>query len=78
MNQAWVKNSYGNDFGNNQPDSKFCTLKKYLQEIKANGGNTVRVWVHTEGDYNPSFDSKGYVSGPGTLVKDMKKYALAA
>jgi hypothetical protein len=28
MNQAWI--NYGNDFGDSQPASKFCALKKYL------------------------------------------------
>lgn len=56
-------------------------MKNYLKQIKDNGGNTVRIWVHTEGDRNPSFDGSGNVTGTdpsGTLVADMKKYALAA
>lgn len=79
MNQAWV--DYGNDFGSNQKPDKFCKLKNYLQEIKNNGGNTVRVWVHVEGDHNPQYDYSGNViatDSSHTLIRDMKNYALAA
>ena len=41
----------------------------------------MRIWVHVEGDYNPTFDASGNVNGTdssNTLVQDMKKYALAA
>ena len=29
MNQAWI--DYGNDFGNSQPNSKYCSLRDGLQ-----------------------------------------------
>jgi hypothetical protein len=29
INQAWI--DYGNDFGNSQPNSKYCSLREGLQ-----------------------------------------------
>eukprot|EP00094_Tigriopus_californicus_P008112 TCALIF_07808-PB protein Name:"Similar to Mannan endo-1,4-beta-mannosidase (Mytilus edulis)" AED:0.32 eAED:0.32 QI:79/1/0.66/1/0.5/0.66/3/0/149 len=76
-NAAWIQ--YGNDFGNGQWDSS--TGSKWTNEIKLigdSGGNSVRVWVHVEGDNNPQFSDDGYVlgtDGSDTLVSDLRKLA---
>lgn len=54
---------------------------KWTNEIKLigdSGGNSVRVWVHVEGDNNPQFNDDGYVlgtDGSDTLVSDLRKLA---
>ena len=79
VNQAWI--DYGNDFGNSQSPSKFCSLNKTLALIKSSGGNSVRIWLHIEGSYTPLFNSSSYVVDTDkshTLISDMKAYLKAA
>ena len=79
VNQPWV--NYGNDFGNNQPNSVFCQLNETLQNVTMSSGNSVRMWVHCEGVDTPYFDSNGYVIGTdkaNTLINDMRLYLTAA
>ena len=48
-----------------------------LEKIGAAGGNTVRVWVHVEGDVSPLYDGDGFVTGTdraGTLISDLKSF----
>ncbi|EFX76384.1 endo-beta-1,4-mannanase [Daphnia pulex] len=80
VNFAW--NSYGNDFGNGKytANSK-TTFEQWLAEVATNGGNSVRVWLHVEGDNTPNYDANGYVLGPdktGTLISDMKSFLDSA
>ncbi len=60
INQAWI--NYGDDFGNSQPLSKFCSLNQTLSKLKSSGGNSIRIWLHVEGDKTPIFNSTGYVT----------------
>ena len=79
VNQAWV--NYGDDFGNSQPLSKFCSLNDTLSKIKANGGNSLRIWLHIEGDRTPLYNSSGYVTGTdasNTLISEMRRHLQAA
>ena len=73
-NPAWIH--YGNDFGNNQwEDSTKDRWTQELEQINFAGGNTARVWIHTEGDNNPEYDSNGYVVGTdaaNTLISDLR------
>ena len=73
-NPAWI--NYGNDFGNNQWNlTTGETWKRQLKEMGDAGGNTVRVWLHCEGDNNPQFDDNGYVIGTdaaNTLIPDLR------
>ncbi|XP_046463076.1 mannan endo-1,4-beta-mannosidase-like [Daphnia pulex] len=76
VNIAW--NSYGYDFGNGQyaANSK-ATLESWLTRIDANGGNSVRMWVHVDGKNTPAFDGNGYVTGPdstGTMISDLRSF----
>ncbi|XP_046463075.1 mannan endo-1,4-beta-mannosidase-like [Daphnia pulex] len=75
-NIAW--NSYGYDFGNGQyaANSK-STLESWLTQIANSGGNSVRIWLHVEGENTPAYDSNGYVTGPdstGTMISDMRSF----
>nr|XP_045603070.1 mannan endo-1,4-beta-mannosidase-like [Procambarus clarkii] len=57
VNIAW--NNYGNDFGNGVYDG---TLETWVQEIGSAGGNSIRIWVHVEGDNTPNYDDNGFVT----------------
>ncbi|XP_057369994.1 mannan endo-1,4-beta-mannosidase-like [Daphnia carinata] len=76
VNFAW--NSYGYDFGNGQYASNSkTTFEQWLKEVATYGGNSVRVWLHVEGDNTPSYDANGYITAPdrtGTLIPDMKLF----
>jgi mannan endo-1,4-beta-mannosidase len=50
-NQAWI--DYGNDFGNGQSYSKRCDLQKYIKDTADAGGNSIRIWLFTEGQSIP-------------------------
>ncbi|MFZ1083091.1 MAG: discoidin domain-containing protein [Candidatus Kryptoniota bacterium] len=75
-NVAWV--DFAADLGprsarspNNVNFSEFQTI---FQTIHENGGNVMRLWLHTNGAETPVFDSNGYVSGPGPYaIQDLKK-----
>jgi mannan endo-1,4-beta-mannosidase len=78
VNLAW--NAYGYDFGNNQyvPNSK-ATFELWLTKIAAAGGNSVRIWLHVEGDCTPEYDTNGFVTAVDgkwavTMLSDMKSF----
>ncbi|XP_066965191.1 mannan endo-1,4-beta-mannosidase-like [Macrobrachium rosenbergii] len=75
-NFAW--NNYGYDFGNGKYDG---TLEQWASEIGGAGGNSVRAWVHVEGDNTPIYDSNGYVTkcdNTGDFENDVLKLLNAA
>ena len=37
-----------------------------IDEISANGGNIIRVWVHIDGQWSPKFNHDGYATGADT------------
>ncbi|MGO9480780.1 MAG: discoidin domain-containing protein [Candidatus Kryptoniota bacterium] len=75
-NVPWV--NFGADLGprsaispNNVNFSEFATI---FQTIHENGGNVLRLWLHTNGAETPVFDSSGYVTGPGPYaISDLKQ-----
>jgi len=72
-NTAWVK--YGSDFGDNGWEHHGDVWRDELGKIGGAGGNSVRVWVHVEGDVSPLYDSDGFVLGTdnaGSLVSDLR------
>nr|Q8WPJ2.1 RecName: Full=Mannan endo-1,4-beta-mannosidase; AltName: Full=Beta-mannanase; AltName: Full=Endo-beta-1,4-mannanase; Short=Man5A; Short=ManA; Flags: Precursor [Mytilus edulis]CAC81056.1 endo-1,4-mannanase [Mytilus edulis] len=76
-NQAWV--NYARDFGHNQYSKGKSTFESTLSDIQSHGGNSVRVWLHIEGESTPEFDNNGYVTGiDNTLISDMRAYLHAA
>lgn len=76
INSAWI--NFANDIG---PDSKlniegFC---KTFADVKASGGNSVRIWLHTTGAHSPLFNKAGQVTGPGKgTIADVKALLDAA
>lgn len=76
MNIAW--HNYGRDFGNGQ--YQCCTsaaLEDYIRRISAEGGNSLRIWLHCDGGYTPSFDGNGYVvstDDQNTMIADLSQF----
>ncbi|CAC5396182.1 Mannan endo-1,4-beta-mannosidase [Mytilus coruscus] len=76
-NQAWV--NYAHDFGHNHYSKGMSTFETTLSDIQSHLGNSVRVWLHIEGESTPQFDNNGYVTGiDNTLISDMRAYLQAA
>merc|ERR1711892_803680 len=74
-NAAWVQ--YGSDFGDDAWEHHGVIWKEELAKIGAAGGNSVRVWVHVEGDVSPLYDDDGFVVGTdraGTLISDLTSF----
>jgi hypothetical protein len=61
MNIAWV--NFAHDIGPSAPN--LDSLNTIFRTVSQNGGNSLRLWLHTNGSATPAFDSNGYVSGPG-------------
>lgn len=57
VNMAW--NNFGRDL--TQYDS--AVFGDMFRKLAAGGGNSVRWWVHCDGQANPSFDAQGKVTG---------------
>jgi len=63
QNLAWV--NFGNDVGDAALDTN--TFKQAVQDIRDAGGNTMRVWLSTNGANDPKFDATtGLTKGLGT------------
>ncbi|PVD25444.1 hypothetical protein C0Q70_13100 [Pomacea canaliculata] len=74
-NTAWV--SYAHDFGNHQYPSRRARFLDLMNKVHAAGGNSMRTWVHIEGETSPKFDSTGHVIGldtAGTFLAEFKEY----
>merc|ERR1719359_25997 len=80
VNQPWL--AYGSDFGGNQSNGAYCTLKNdYLTPIAKAGGNSIRFWLFVEGESIPAWDSAGKVistDAANTLIEDVRKYVRTA
>jgi len=61
-NIAWV--NFSNDIGPAVPD--LVSFNSIFRQVRQNGGNALRFWLHTNGSQTPVFDANGYVTGPGT------------
>lgn len=73
INVAWV--NFAGDLGPSAPNlSQFQTE---FQTVHANGGNVLRLWLHTNGSQTPVFDANGYVTGPGPVAIQNLKQILA-
>ncbi|KAH3776390.1 mannan endo-1,4-beta-mannosidase-like [Dreissena polymorpha] len=76
-NLAWVH--YAHDFGHNQYSGVKGRMEQILNEIHASGGNSIRIWLHIEGDTSPEFTGDGHVSGiDSTLVSDLRTFIHSA
>nr|ADE58569.1 GH5 family protein GH5E [Limnoria quadripunctata] len=71
-------NNYGYDFGNGVYDN---TIEQWMQDIGSAGGNSVRMWVHVEGQNTPSFDGRGMVTAcdnTGDFLNDVVQFLDSA
>lgn len=62
-NVAWV--DFAGDLGPNTV--KFSEFERMFRELRANGGNTVRFWMHTTGGQTPQWSGQ-MVTGPGSAT----------
>lgn len=62
FNLAWL--NYANDVGDEALDER--RFRKAAADIAGAGGNTMRVWLSTNGSRDPTFGDDGWVSGLGS------------
>lgn len=69
-NFAW--RSFARDIGPGYTD--FDYFQEIFQDVHANGGNAMRLWLHTTGASTPAFDATGKVTGPGEgTIEDLEQ-----
>jgi hypothetical protein len=69
-NIAWV--NFARDLGPSAIDT--VAFRTVFDSIHAHGGNALRFWLHTTGQYTPQFNAGGAVTGPGTnAIADLKR-----
>jgi hypothetical protein len=69
-NVAWI--NFAHDIGNPDAPTDTAYFRKIFREIHDNGGNSMRLWLHTNGTATPEF-SGNLVTGPGNrAVSDLK------
>ena len=61
-NLAWF--NYARDFGS-QTAADRKAFGGFFRDLRANGANCARIWVHTDGSASPLWDSQGRVTGLG-------------
>jgi len=75
FNLAWI--NYANDVG--EQDLDLRAFRRAMKAVAEAGGNTMRVWLSTNGSQDPVFDSNGYVSGLGSkTIANVKKMLVVA
>lgn len=69
-NFAWV--NFARDIG--PGFTNFDRFEKIFQDVHANGGNAMRLWLHTTGANTPEFDATGLVIGTGeNAIEDLRQ-----
>ena len=69
-NVAWV--NFASDIG--PGTTNFSRFGQIFSELHADGGNSMRFWLHTNGTRSPEFNSSGIVIGPGAgAITDLKQ-----
>lgn len=67
-NIAWVE--FANDIGPGK--TRFDLFEQMFKEVNKNGGNTMRLWLHTDGTNTPEWNGSD-VMGPGDgAIEDLK------
>jgi hypothetical protein len=61
-NVAWV--SFAGDLGPGSVNTS--RFNQIFSELHTNGGNSMRLWLNTDGTQTPQFDANGLVVSPGT------------
>lgn len=69
-NFAWI--NFARDIG--PGTTNFSRFESIFQDVHENGGNAMRLWLHTTGAVSPQFDATGLVIGPGqNTIEDLKQ-----
>ena len=69
-NIAWV--NFAGDIG--PGSTNFARFGEIFSEVHADGGNSMRFWLHTNGTVTPEFNDSGMVISPGTgAISDLKQ-----
>lgn len=69
-NFAWI--NFARDIG--PGTTNFSRFEQIFRDVHANGGNAMRLWLHTTGVVSPQFDATGKVVGPGQgTIEDLKQ-----
>lgn len=75
FNLAWI--NFANDVGDRDLDLR--AFRKAMKAVADAGGNTMRVWLSTNGSRDPVFGSDGLVSGLGNkTIGNVKKMLAVA
>ena len=64
-NFAW--RNFARDIGPGSTDFEY--FQSIFQDVHENGGNSMRLWLHTTGASTPAFDATGKVTDPGENTK---------
>jgi hypothetical protein len=77
MNVAWA--SFANDIGPDPDTPDLETFSTIFQKVGNNGGNAMRLWLHTNGWKTPEWGPDSTVVGPGEdTIKDLTALLDAA
>ncbi|KAK3763449.1 hypothetical protein RRG08_053303 [Elysia crispata] len=72
-NLPWINYAY--DFGNNQWAGVKSRVEDEMKLLRDAGGNTMRIWIHVQGETSPKFNADGYPIATDkeyTLISDVK------
>jgi len=74
-NLAWQY--FANDIGPATYSPNMTSFDSVFSQFEANGGNCMRLWLHTTGAYTPAFDSSGadYDRDGNVRIDDLATFA---
>jgi len=78
INIAWSSGSrFARDLGPDPVD--VTTFTNIFKTVHDNGGNVLRLWLHTNGANTPEYNASGYVTGPGSAsIQNLKQILTLA
>jgi hypothetical protein len=70
-NVAWV--SFARDIGPTSGSPDISTFEDIFEQVGEHGGNSMRLWLHTNGRHTPEWGPDSTVVGPGdTAIEDLR------
>jgi hypothetical protein len=73
-NVAWIH--FARDIGAGATDVE--QFEQVFRELRANGGNSMRLWLHTTGEFTPEWKSLEVVGPGSTTINDLRQILDAA
>jgi hypothetical protein len=70
INLAW--SSFSNDIGPNVSTPNLAHFENVFAQMQANGGNVMRLWLHTNGQYTPEWNGDMVISPGVDTISDLK------